>query len=301
MGLFLAFLAYLWWGFAPLFWKLLMGVPSVHLIAHRVVWSFPFLLLMVALRGRMGFWWSGWRDSRMRRIHAAAAVMLAVNWLTFVWAILHGRVLEVSFGYFLCPLLSVGLGAFVEGERLGWLRWLAIGAAGVGVGTLGVASADFPVAGSLMAASWAVYGLLKKRTAAGALSGLTYEVTWMLPLSLSYLILSGSGLEHLTHPWAEGREWWLAAAAGIVTTVPLLFYAEAAKTVRLSTLGVLQYTVPTCNFALAILVFGESFGPVQQVAFGAIWTGLLLYAIGSLPRKARKEEPSAVVTRSTST
>lgn len=299
--IFYALAAYFWWGFAPLFWSLLEGVQPLSLIALRVLFSWPLLVTLVIIRRSVSGWLAPWRDRRLVGRHLVAAALLSMNWLSFVWAVLAGRVLEVSFAFFLCPLMTVALGALLEGDRLSPVRWVAVGSAGVGVIAMGYSAATFPIAGLVMASTWAVYSLFKRRTTLGALSGLCVEVTWLLVPAIVVLLFRGPGLGSFALRVGDAQAWGWIAASGLITTIPLLLYAEAAKGVRLSTLGVMQYMVPSCNFLLATFYYREPFGLGEQIAFCAIWLGLILYGLGGIPRKARKGPPEASVSRSAST
>lgn len=283
-GIAAGFVAYLIWGLVPLFFRLLADVPAIEIIAHRVVWSLALMAVILA-------WAPGFRavretlaePRRLARV-ALGAAMVAINWTTFVWAINAGRVLETALGYFMVPLLNVALGIIVLKERLRPLQWAAVGLAALGVAAEAARVGGLPWVALVLAFSFGAYGLLRKRLPLDAASGLFMETLCMAPFAVIYLgLLAGQG--HGAFGGGMPRD-LLLVAAGIVTAMPLLLFAVAARRLPLSTLGFLQYVAPTVSFLVAVLAFGETLSPARMLVFGAIWAGLALYTADML-RHAR--------------
>ena len=283
-GVVLATLAFLCWGLFPLYFKLVDAVPAVEILAHRVVWT--VLLITVVLMVRRG-WSAVWVVFANRRLLATltlSAVVISVNWGVFIWAIAHDRVLEASLGYYINPLVSVVLGVAVLRERLRPLQWAAVGLAAAGVAYQIVGLGAFPWVALTLAFSFGFYGLIRKVAAVDAYSGLFVETLILSPLALAYLVwlaVMGEG--------AFGRGDWeldgLLALSGIVTALPLILFVAGARRIRLSTLGLLQYIVPTGQFTLAVFVFGEAFTSGIFVTFGFTWAALAVYSFDTVRRE----------------
>ena len=277
--------AFLMWGLLPIYWKQLEAVPSLQLVAHRVIWSTAvFLPLLV--------WWGGWsqfRDACSRpevvRRQAVAAVLVAANWLGFVWAVTHGRMVESSLGYFLTPLVSVILGVVVLGERLRPLQWLAVALAAVGVAWIAAGYRHFPWIALFLAGTFSTYSLVKKTTKLDALPSLTLETVILLVPALAYL-----AWEHATQAGRFGTlspaTDALIAATGPATAAPLLCFTIAARRIPLSTLGLLQYIGPTLQFAVGVWLYHEPFDRTRFIGFVIVWTALGLFATDGLRRMA---------------
>jgi chloramphenicol-sensitive protein RarD len=278
-GVLFATVAYVVWGLVPVYWKELRGYPAVELIGHRVLWSLVLALVLIRLRGRWGDFRAAWRDPRSLALHALAGVLLASNWLAFVWAVLHDRILDTSLGYYIYPLVTVVLATFFLGERLRRWQWVAVSLAVLGVGFMIWRVGSVPVPALVVAFSWSGYALIKKRTKLGSISGLGLETALLAPLVVVWMGWQArAGTLGWDLGWGnwQGNLWLLST--GLVTIVPLLCFAEAAKTLRLSSLGLFQYAVPSLTFLLAVFWYQEPFSGVQLVAFGAIWLALALYS-----------------------
>ena len=277
----------IWSGF-PLYFKLVADIPASEVLGHRILWSLLFVALLLALRGR----WQGVREALvtpgLRRRLALSAVLVSINWLVFIWAIANDHVLDASLGYFINPLVNVVLGVLLLGERLRRLQWIAVALALAGVANLVWQHGTLPWIALLLAFSFGGYGLVRQQTSTDALSALFDETLLLAPLAIGYLIaldLAGHG-HFLRGPLANDG---LLLLAGVLTALPLLLFGGAARRLRLSTLGLLQYTVPTGHFVLAVFVFGEPFTAAHAVTFGAIWLALALYGTDLL----RARPPSA--------
>ena len=277
VGLAYGVAAYLWWGLIPIYFKLVAHIPPLTVLAHRVVWSWVFLGVLVAIRAR----WAELRDVvRSRRLLAtlaASTVLLATNWGTFIFAVATGKVLQASLGYFIAPLIAVLLGVIVLRERLRRGQAVGLALAAVGVVVLTVARGQLPWIGLTLALSWSGYGLVRKLAHVRPLVGTAVETALLVPVALLYLALPATRAHALT-----GADYGLLMLAGAVTAIPLLWFTAATKRLRLSTLGFLQYLCPTGQLLLAIFAYHETFGPANLAGFTLIWAALAVYSVDSL-------------------
>ncbi len=279
--------AYLCWGLFPLFWRLLASIDALELIAHRHVWSLAAVAALLAWRGGGGELLSALRRPGLVGVSFVAGVFLTLNWLVFVWGVNHGRVIECSLGYFLQPLASVLVGRFALRERLSRLQSLALAFTAAGVAWLVWRTGSLPWVSLGIVATWAPYSLLKKRAALPALPGFALETLLLAPFALAYLgWLAARGGGALGHAPAGVEA--LVLLSGVVTAVPLLLFADGARRLRLTTLGLLQYLVPTLQFLIGWAVFHEPLASDRLAAFVCIWTGLALYGadLARAPRRA---------------
>lgn len=275
-GFAFAFLAYLIWGLQPLFMKEVAHIPAVEILAHRIVWSVPVAGLVLFALGRTGDLKAALRSPRTLVMAAVTALLISTNWGVYVWAIAADRVLETSLGYYINPLMSVTMGAVLLGEKLSRAQYAAIALAVLAVVLLTIEAGGLPWVSLFLAASFAVYGYLRKTLPIGPSQGFFLEILMLLPLALGYIVwLAMSGKGHFTP--ALPLDTALLVLAGPVTAVPLLLYGFGARLLRLSTIGLMQYMAPTIVFLLAVFVFGEPFGTGRALAFGLIWTALAIY------------------------
>jgi chloramphenicol-sensitive protein RarD len=264
--------AYALWGLFPLFWPLLEPAGPLEVLAHRVLWS---LVVVGALLAFGAASVRGLRRDQVLRL-SVAAVLLAVNWGTYIYGVNSGQVVETSLGYFINPLVSVGLGVVVLGERLRIVQRVAIGIATVAVVILTIEAGHPPVLALVLAFSFGTYGLLKKQADVGAVASLAVETAVLAPVALGYvLVLAAVGDSTFASHGADHA--LLLASAGLVTTVPLLAFGAAATRIPLSTLGVLQYLAPTLQLFCGLFVAHEAFGVPQAVGFGLVWVALILF------------------------
>ena len=287
-GIFSAALAFLCWGLFPIYFHALGEVPPLQILAHRVLWSLAFLLIVLAWR-RQWRWLEQVRQPRVFWSFVASAVLLAANWLLYIWAVNNGHVIDASLGYFITPLFNIMLGFLILKERLRRLQWAVIGIAALGVAWLTLHAGNVPWIALGLAASFAGYGLLRKTAALGALEGLSFETMVLFPLAAVYvgwLTLHGENA-FLTTPSDTTR--WLLIASGPITAIPLLLFANGARQIPLSILGLLQYLSPTLQFLLGVLLFKEAFTADRLVGFVLIWTALLLFAGEGLLRHSKAE------------
>lgn len=288
-GLAYALAAYLAWGLLPVYFKALRAVPAVEVLAHRVVWSLLLLAGLLAARGGVAAFRAPFRRDRLPLL-ALTTALISTNWLTYIWAVQAGRVLEASLGYFMNPLVNVLLGVAFLGERLSPRQRLAVLLAGAGVAVLVLRAGTFPWISLVLALSFALYGLLRKRAGVDAVGGLLGETALLAPLALGYLAWrAGAGTAAFG---AGARLSSLLAAAGVITALPLVWFTLGLHRLRLSTIGLVQYVAPSCQFLLAVLLYREPFGGAQAVAFGCIWGSLALYSWEALAY-ARRDAAAA--------
>jgi chloramphenicol-sensitive protein RarD len=266
------------WGLAPAFWKLLPGVSTVEILAHRVVWGVLAFAAIAGVAGVTPAVRAGLRDRRTAAMMALSGVLLVVNWGTFVWAVATDHLLDASLGYFVIPLLSVALGTLVLRERMRRLQWVAIGFAVIGVAILTWRVGHVPWISLMVALSFGIYGLVRKVARIESLAGSTLETALLAPVAVGYLaVLALGGGGELGHGTAAIQ--LLLVSTGVVTAAPLLLFNSAARRLPLSTLGFLQYLGPTLQFILAVGVYGEPFTRGQLLAFGFIWIGLAVFSL----------------------
>jgi len=276
-----AALAYFIWGVVPLYFKWLAVVPAAEIIAHRILWSVPFIGLLLLAARRLGVLAGYLRQPRLLAVLAASMALLTVNWLVFVWAVNADRVLETSLGYFINPLVSILIGFLLLGERLRFWQRVAVALAAVGVANQVWQIGALPWVSLVLAVTFALYGLLRKRAPVDALNGLLIETLIATPLAAGYLFWAAA-----QGPLAFGARGTgtdvLLALSGPVTAVPLMLFAFGARRLRLATMGFLQYIAPTLNFLMAVFVFREPLGCGQLLTFVLIWAGLAVYTADAL-------------------
>ena len=277
------------WGLVPLYWPFLEPAAPVEVLAHRILWTLVFMaVVLAAVRG-----WGAVRvlSGRGWAMIAAASALIAVNWGLFIYAVSVGHVVEVALGYYVGPLVSVLLGVLVLRERLRRLQWVALGIAAVAVLVIAIGDGRAPWLGLGLAASFSLYGLIKKTVPLPATASLTAEGVVLAPLAAAYLValqLAGAGtvFDHGAGHVA------LLLSAGPVTAVPLLLYGASARRIPLTTLGTLQYIGPTLQFVLGVVVFGEVMPLDRWIGFGLVWTALVIFTVDLLrPRTPATRVP----------
>jgi len=290
-GFAFALTAYLMWGFLPLFMKAVAHIPATEVIAHRGIWAGPIAGAVLWATGRTADLRAAIRNPRMVGMAAVTAAVISVNWGIYVWAIGSGHALDAALGYYINPLFSVFLGAVLLGERLSRWQRVAIGLAVLAVAVLTIEAGRLPLLALSMTVSWAIYAYFKKSLPIGPNQGFLLEVLILLGPALAYVgWLGWSGTGHFAAgvPLDTG----LLLACGLVTAAPLMIYANGAKLLRLSTIGMMQYIAPTMIFLTAVFVFDEPFGRGKMIAFPMIWAGLAIYT-WELVRIARQRPAAA--------
>jgi chloramphenicol-sensitive protein RarD len=283
--------AYTLWGLLPLYWPHLKPASAAEVLAHRVVWSALFAVLLVVFLARRGG--AAARnllalrtDPRRVRLLTVAGVLIGGNWLAYIWAVNHDHVVETALGYYINPLMTIAVGVVVLGERLRRPQWVAIAIAGCGVVILTVGYGRPPWIALFLAVTFAAYSLIKKTVGVGALEGLTVETLVLLPPALIFL-----GTLTVTGDSAFGRHGaghaLLLAGAGIATLTPLLLFAGAASRVSLTTLGMLQYLAPTLQFFIGVVINDEPLPTDRLVGFSLVWTALVLITSDSIRHQRR--------------
>ena len=282
-------IAYVLWGFFPIYWKLLHDVPAPQLLGHRIGWSF-LLLIAVILVTRQ---WNDFRsavNARVLRIYFIAAILIGINWLLYVWAVNAGFIVETSLGYFINPLLSVLLGVLFLRERLRAAQWIPVILAAIGVAYLTIAYGRLPWIALSLAFSFGFYGLTKKLAPLGSLYGLTLETGILFLPAVIYLgITEANKTAAFLHIGVTAD--LLMIGAGVVTTIPLLLFASAAKQIPLSMIGILQYLAPTIQLLIGVFVYKESFDHTRLIGFGIVWLALVIFWVENYVARRMPVEP----------
>jgi chloramphenicol-sensitive protein RarD len=290
-GLLAAIGAYALWGLLPLFFRLLHHVDAIEIVTQRVLWSLLLILAILAARGALPAFMATLRNPRLAVPLGGSAVMIAINWLTYVWAVNSDHVVAASLGYFLNPLVNVVLGVLVLKEKLRRGQIAAISVAAIGVAILAASAVTTLWISLTLAFSFAFYGLLRKLTPVAPMTGLGVETALLTPLAIAYLVWeSGHGGVGFGQ---DAPTTALLVLAGGVTTVPLVLFAMAAQRLPMATLGLMQYIAPTLQFLCGVLLLGETLSTGQMASFGLIWVGLILFASDGIAHARRNRMATA--------
>lgn len=282
--------AYLIWGFFPIYLKTLQVVPPLQIMLHRLVWSFLFVMLLILVRKEWQQFRSSIFSSRVLLTYSLTAVLLAANWLIYIYGVNSGQVIETSLGYFINPLLNVALGVVILRERLRPMQWLPVGLAAIGVLYLTLQYGSLPWIALALAFSFGLYGLIKKVAPLGSLHGQSLETGILFVPAAIYLFFAQSqGFGAFGHQGLSVT--LLLAFAGIVTALPLLLFGFAARTIPLSLLGILQYIAPTIQFLLGVYLYQEPFTTTRLIGFAFIWIALLIFTLEGV--YARRKQVAA--------
>jgi chloramphenicol-sensitive protein RarD len=282
--------AYTLWGLLPLYWRALHALPLGEVLAHRVLWSAATTLLLLAPLRRLPGLVALARDRRKLATLLLSAILIGANWSIYILAVYRGELVQASLGYYVNPLMSVGMGVFLLKERLSRLQSIAVALAACGVLILGLRHAGFPWVALCLSLTFAFYGFVKKRLAVDPLIGLALETLWMAPMAAGFLLWSAHAGIAPAFGAASGTT-WLLVGAGAITLAPLFLFNEAARRLPLSTLGFYQYLSPTLQLLLAVVFFGEAFSRVHAIAFGLIWAALGLYTWEAVAKSRRPARP----------
>lgn len=272
-----AIAAYFFWGFSPVFWKLISKIPALEILLHRILWSLPFLLLILYWRRGSQSLKPLFQNFAQKKLYFVSAVLLAVNWLLFIWAVTNGYIVEASLGYFINPLINVLLGVIFLKEHIRRLQWLAILLALSGVLYLTFNYGNFPWIALSLAGSFGVYGLIRKMAPLGSIDGLAFEMV-VLYFPALLLILNLNLHNELVFFQVGFDTEIILVVTGLVTIFPLLLFAFAARNIPYGTLGFIQYIAPSFQFLLGVFVYGEAFGWQRFTGFVFIWIALLIYS-----------------------
>jgi chloramphenicol-sensitive protein RarD len=281
------------WGLSGLYYKLLSHVPPIEILAHRTIWSLVFFAMILLVQGRLSALVAALGSARAVAIVVFAALMISTNWFVFILSIQIGQATEASLGYYLFPLVAVGIGRVAFGERLNRMQGLAVGLAAIAVTVLTLGLGAAPWIALVLSVSFGLYGLVKKRLSVGPVVSVTAEVLVLTPVALVVLYLT-----HRTGGGAFGADLGdtlLLMFAGILTAGPLMLFSYASKRVRMGTVGLVQYINPTLQFIVAVMIFAEPFTTWHLIAFALIWAALALYSAASiaLERTARRDRVNA--------
>lgn len=283
-GLAFALAAYFMWGFLPLYMKMVAHIPPAEVVAHRVLWSVPIAGGLLIVLRRTGDLMEALRTPRMLLMAAITAALVSLNWGIYVWAIGSGHALDAALGYYINPLFSVALAALLLGERPRGAQLVAIALAAAAVVVLTIQAGSLPWVAIGLTVTWGFYAYCKKSLPIGPNQGFLLEVLILTVPALGYLVfLTVEGQGHFA---LSLRDTLLLMGCGVVTAVPLITYANGAKLLRLTTIGILQYIAPTMIFLVAVFVFDEEFDRARQIAFPMIWAALVIYSV-SLVRQMR--------------
>ncbi len=287
------------WGLSPVFYKLLDHVPPLEVLSHRTLWSGVFFGAVLLLQGRLAQLWAVLARWSALRVVILASLMISVNWFFFIYAIQVGRTVETSLGYYIYPLVSVLFGMLFFAERLSTVSLVAVGLAAVAVGVLTAGLGAAPWMSLILAVTFAIYGVIKKRSAAGPVVSVTAEVMLLVPLAVVWLLgvhfagwsgLTGRSLGAFGGSWADSL---MLMLAGPLTATPLILFSYASKRVSMATIGLVQYLNPTLQFLVATLIFLEPFTIWHKVAFPLIWAALAIYSL-DLVRQERAARRASV-------
>ncbi|WLR48812.1 EamA family transporter RarD [Halobacillus litoralis] len=283
--------AYILWGVLPIYWKMIQEIPAFEILAHRIVWSFLFMGLVILMARKQKEFMRECRQIVKNKKQligiTLASITISINWVTYILAVNTGHVVEASLGYYINPLVSILLGMIVLKEKFSKAQWLAFLLAGLGVMYMTVNFGSVPWLALLLAFSFGSYGLLKKLVPLNAMFGLTIETLIVTPIALVFL------LQQQTGQWSTIDFWsWTTAivfGAGIVTAIPLLLFSAGAKRIPLSMVGFLQYFAPTIMLIIGIFLYDEPFTDVHAVSFTLIWAGLAVYTVTRMKRLKKYE------------
>lgn len=287
-GIFLALAAYIMWGLAPIYFKTLAQVPAIEIVTHRIIWSFFFLAVILHMTGGMRRMRSVLKDRKRLLILTITAIIIACNWLVYIWAVNNGHMIDASLGYFINPLLNVLLGMIFLGERFRRLQWVAASFAFFGVLIQIITFGSVPWIALFLASSFGCYGLLRKKVNVDAAVGLFIETAVLIPFAIIYMLFIADS-DHSNMMNNDILTNFLLITAGVVTSLPLLCFNSAATKLRLSTLGFFQYIGPSLILFLAVVLYNESLTTETKITFGFIWTALAIFCFDGI-RQNRKQK-----------
>lgn len=276
-GLAFAVSAYVFWGFLPLYMKLMDHIPAEEVLAHRVIWSVPVAGLVLIVLRRTDDLMAALRTPRVLAMGLLTSALISLNWWVYVWSIANDQAIDAALGYYINPLFSIALGAILLKEKLTRSQLIATGLAAVAVAVLTYEAGSLPLVALTLTLSWGFYAYFRKTLPVGANQGFMLEVLILTPFALIYLAwIWMTDVQHFGA--GVTLDTWLLFGCGLITAGPLMLYANGAKRLRLSTIGILQYIAPTMIFLVAVFVFEEPFGRGKAIAFPMIWLALIIYS-----------------------
>lgn len=297
LGLFQALLACAFWGVMPIYFKLLVSVPALEVVAHRIIWSVPLLLVILYFRKNLSGLRASWADKTVRRTLLASALLITANWLVYVWAVQQGYILAASLGYFISPLISVFLAKLFLKEQLSRNQWIAVCIAAIGVSILAAEAWQTLWISLALAGSWGFYGLVRKIAVVGPVVGLTIETSYLfIPFLLfaGWIVLGsappdGSVQLDAIHFGDNLPTNILMMCSALVTAIPLMLFAAAVKKMNLSTIGLLQYLAPTLQFLIGVFLYQEPLTTSHMICFILIWISLAIFSFDAIRRETARK------------
>jgi chloramphenicol-sensitive protein RarD len=292
-GLIAGLAAFGTWGLIPVYWKLLSSLPAAEILAHRFVWTTAFLVILLSWQHR----WTEVREATLSRrallYCLASGIAISVNWLFFIWAVIIGRVIETSLGYFMTPLVNVLFGAIFLRERLTRWQLVSVLLALAGVLNLTLGYGKLPWLALILCFSFGLYGLLRKKSGVRPIPGLFLETTLLTPIAAAYLVYllsAGTATSH-SAPWSLIL---ILISTGVVTGLPLVWFGHAARHLRMTTVGFLQYIAPSCSFFLGVFLYHEPFTRAHLITFTFIWVALAIFTVEAIWRWRTGREREAL-------
>lgn len=283
-GIVYALVCYVAWGLFPVFWKAIAGVPAVNVLAHRIVWSFVFLFTWVMLTNRRTFLRYVKQPRLLCRL-GLAGIVISANWGIYIYAVASNHIVEAGLGYYINPLINVFLGYVFLKERLATMQKIAVVLALIGVTYFTISYGQFPWISLLLATTFGLYGLLKKKAKLESMPALTVETMVVFPFALAFLVYMAESSAATPFFPSSSETSFLLVVSGLVTAIPLFWFGKSAEVIPLSTMGFIQYLSPTLQLLLGVFVYGETFGMEYLICFAFVWAGLLFYTLSILKGK----------------
>ncbi len=287
-GLIYIISVYTIWGMLPAFWKLMDNINSFTILAHRIIWSFVLISILVWILYKPKDLWAPLKDKKNLLYFMGASIVITINWGTYIWAIVTNHLIETSMGYYINPLVTILLSMIIFKEKMNTLKKISIALAFTGVFIMILGYHKVPVLALTIAFSFASYGVIKKKMNVNSLMGLFYETAFILPIALSYVIyLEATGEGYFIS--LDIKEMLLLIGSGAATSIPLLLFASATKRINFSMVGFMQYIAPTITLIMGVFIYSEHFDKSHWVTFGFIWAALAVYTVSNIMDRKRKE------------
>lgn len=282
--MFYAFLAYFFWGFFPMYWKLLKHIPTMEILAHRVLWAFIFYGVVIFIKEKKWYWFKP-TSKKQFWLLVLASVLLMVNWLIYIYAVNSNQIVESSLGYFINPLVNVLIGVYFLKERLSKFHIISIILATIGVGIIGFSQGGLPWIALVLAVTFSLYGFLKKITKVPGLHSNQFESMIFVPIALGYLAFQPM---QWLHTPAVTKTLFFLIGSGLVTGIPLIIFAEAAQRIPYYLMGFFQFLAPTLQFLSGVVIFNEELSKMKLLGFIFIWGAVLFLVTTSYVNKRKK-------------